>query len=138
MVTELRANKRTWEKLHRLDTTRSVVIVNTDGTLDTVRVTDDSIIQGWRINDHIDVTDEAVNDLHSLAKDSTVYLFVARQTVLEKWSFSIEQGLLVITFLLANLRSFGKFIYISRNGGNGSNNHKRLLPPIRDRLYAFR
>ena len=138
MVTELRANKRTWEKLHRLDTTRSVVIVNTDGTLDTVRVTDDSVIQGCRINDHIDVTDEAVNDLHSLAKDSTVYLFVARQTVLEKWSFSIEQGLLVITFLLANLRSIGKFIYISRDGGNGSNNHKRLLPPIRDRLYAFR
>ena len=70
-----------------------MVIVNKDGTLDTVRVTDDSIILGPRINDHIEIMDEAVNDLHSLAKDTVVYLFVARQTVLEKWSFSIQQGI---------------------------------------------
>ena len=70
-----------------------MVIVNKDGTLDTVRVTDDSIILGPRINDHIEIMDEAVNDLHSLAKDTVVYLFVARQTALEKWSFSIQQGI---------------------------------------------
>ena len=70
-----------------------MVIVNRDGTLDTVWVTDDSIISGPRINDHINVIDEAVNDLHSLATDTTVYLFVARQTVLEKWSFSIQEGI---------------------------------------------
>ena len=47
-----------------------------------------------------DVMDEAINDLHSLAKDETVYLFVARQTVLEKWSFSIQQGMMLLKYFI--------------------------------------
>lgn len=76
-------------RIYRLDETRTVLLIGEQGTLGTVHVASDAIEPGTSLSME---RDESISDVHSITSGDTVYLFVARQCSLEKWSLNIDQS----------------------------------------------
>ena len=88
-ISWLDLNSTQFYRLHRLDETNTILIVEKSGKIDSVTVEGKNLTRGSKLI--VREAGEAVNDLHSIRKNQSVYLFIARQTVLQKLTFSVEE-----------------------------------------------